>query len=431
VVMTHGGRPVERPVHLTPQQRREAQAQTGAWRRASGLSQKNMAAKVGVGHSTYRAWESGGEANAGPTLQQAQQLDRALKALLGEQYADGEAPETWGWPAKREMSYAAVAELLRAAGFVVPSPRSASPSVVFWVHRLREPNLLHGVFALAAAATTRAGLSVCLLLDDGGVPPRARRAARGEFESRVREWFAFASGDDSKLSIQLYSAILTSDLLAQRGWGAVMDYLNDKSGVLEFLLASKAVSPLQYSADADQSVLELVNQAESLKADRLLTPIRNWMVFEKEITRLSGGRSADRSLSIVTLGGEDERILWELWHRGCAEDLSERVQHIYLRPMPMPDYRVPWQVPTLTARTSRPWLTTYLRNRTARDGHTDLVEWILKAAVGLPAALNPDFRADLAPGLADAETLLRQSADQVSSAAPVIAEAVMRWLTKQ
>ena len=95
----------------------------------------------------------------------------------------------------------------------------------------------------------------------------------------------------------------------------------------------------------------------------------------------------------------------------------------------MPSYRVPWQEPPLTARTSRSWLTTYLRNRTVRDRHADLVEWILKAAVGLPAALNPDFRAGLAPVLADADALLRAPADQLSSAAPAIAEAVVSWLS--
>jgi transcriptional regulator with XRE-family HTH domain len=427
--MSSGGRPVERPVHLAPQQRREAQAQTAAWRRASGLSQRDMAAKVGVGHSTYRMWESGNEVHAGPTRQQAQQLDRALRTLLGARYAEDRVFEIWGWPAERDMSYAGVAELLRAAGFVIPTPQTTSPSVVFWVHRLREPNLLHGVFALAAAATTRAGMSVCLLLDDAGLAAGARHDARGEFESRVRDWFAFASGDDSKLDISLYSAVLTSELLARRGWAAVVDYLNDKSGVLDFLLASKTVSPLQYSTDAEQSVLELVMQTESLRADRLLIPLRNWMVFEKEITRLSDNRSMNRPGSIVTLGGEDERILWELWHRGCAEELSARVQHIYLRPVPMPSYRVPWQESPLTARTSRPWLTTYLRNRTVRDGHADLAEWILKAAVGLPAALNPDFRAGLAPVLADADALLRAPADQLSSAAPAIAEAVVSWLS--
>jgi transcriptional regulator with XRE-family HTH domain len=427
--MSSGGRPVERPVHLAPQQRREAQAQTAAWRRASGLSQRDMAAKVGVGHSTYRMWESGNEVHAGPTRQQAQQLDRALRTLLGARYAEDRVFEIWGWPAERDMSYAGVAELLRAAGFVIPTPQTTSPSVVFWVHRLREPNLLHGVFALAAAATTRAGMSVCLLLDDAGLAAGARHDARGEFEARVRDWFAFASGDDSKLDISLYSAVLTSELLARRGWAAVVDYLNDKSGVLDFLLASKTVSPLQYSTDAEQSVLELVMQTESLRADRLLIPLRNWMVFEKEITRLSDNRSMNRPGSIVTLGGEDERILWELWHRGCAEELSARVHHIYLRPVPMPSYRVPWQESPLTARTSRPWLTTYLRNRTVRDGHADLAEWILKAAVGLPAALNPDFRAGLAPVLADADALLRAPADQLSSAAPAIAEAVVSWLS--
>jgi transcriptional regulator with XRE-family HTH domain len=427
--MSSGGRPVERPVHLAPQQRREAQAQTAAWRRASGLSQKDMAARVGVGHSTYRMWESGNEAHAGPTRQQAQQLDRALRRLLGERYVEGRTFEIWGWPAERDISYGGVAELLRAAGFVMPTPQITSPSVVFWVHRLREPNLLHGVFALAAAAATRAGLSVCLFLDDAGLAAGARRDARGEFESRVKDWFGFASGDDSKLAIQLYSAVLTNELLAQRGWAAVVDYLNDKSAVLDFLLASKTVSPLQYSTDAEQSVLELVMQTESLRADRLLTPLRNWMLFENEIARLSDDRSTNRPSSIVTLGGEDERILWELWHRGCAEELSARVQHIYLRPIPMPSYRVPWQEPPLTARTSRSWLTTYLRNRTVRDGHADLVEWILKAAVGLPAALNPDFRSRLAPALAEADALVQAPRDQLSSAAPAIAEAVVSWLS--
>ena len=42
----------------------------------------------------------------------------------------------------------------------------ASPAGFFWVHRAREPNLVHGVFSLAAAAATRAGLPVHLLLDD-------------------------------------------------------------------------------------------------------------------------------------------------------------------------------------------------------------------------------------------------------------------------
>ena len=57
--MSRVGRPVERPVHLTPEQRRRAQAQTSQWRGLADLSQKEMAIKVGVSESTYRMWETG------------------------------------------------------------------------------------------------------------------------------------------------------------------------------------------------------------------------------------------------------------------------------------------------------------------------------------------------------------------------------------
>ena len=64
--MSGVGHPVERPVHLTPEQRRRAQAQTSQWRGLADLSQKEMAIKVGVGASTSCMWETGKEAYAGP-----------------------------------------------------------------------------------------------------------------------------------------------------------------------------------------------------------------------------------------------------------------------------------------------------------------------------------------------------------------------------
>jgi hypothetical protein len=287
---------------------------------------------------------------------------------------------------------------------------------------------VHGVLALAAAAATRTGLSVRLLLDDINLPPPTRQTLRDEFDFRLGSWFEFASGDKRMLTVDLYSDILTDQVLEKRGWAAVSGFLNSRSSVLEFLLASKAVSPLQYNINADQSVLELVRQAESLKADRLITPVRNWIIFEHEIAILADEHSIGRA-SIVTLGGEDERVLWELWHRGCAEELSECVQHIYLRPVPMPSHRVPWQEPALTTtKTDRPSLTTYVKNRTVQDGHTDLMEWILRAAVGLPAALNSDYRTQLPAILADPDALFARPPDERAQVIPTVAEAVVRWL---
>lgn len=422
--MASGGRPTERPVHLTPEQRRIAQERTAEWRRLAGISQAEMASAVLVGQSTYRLWETGRDPHAGPTLPQATQLDQALRKLLGNRYADGQALQIWGWPAPGDMSYERVAGLLRSAGFNVPNSHPAPPTDVLWVHRLQEPNLIHGVFALAAAAATRAGLSVRLLLDEMGLPPKERHGKHSEFESRVRDWFAFAGGHDSRLSIGLYSAILTGELVADRGWSTVRQYLSKENEVLSFLLASKVISPLLYDTDAEGSVLELIRQSQPPTADRLLDALQNWIVFEHEIASLLTARPADESMPVVTLGGDDERALWELWHNGCSDELSGRVQHIYLQPLPMPNNRAPWREGALLARTTRPTLTTYLRGRTINDRNTDLIEWMIKVAIGLPAGLRADFRAGLDPALNDAAVLLRP-ADETAAAT---AKAVIAWL---
>ena len=426
--MANGGRPVERPVHLTAEQRQQAQAQTTAWRERTRLSQQNFARAMGVGHSTYRSWENSKEANAGPTRPLCEQLNRALLRLL-EDYRDGDAFKVWGWPRQLDLQYEQVADLLRTSGFIVPgvpeSP-SALPSTVFWVHRLREPNLVHGVFSLAAAATTRAGMSVSLILDDTSLSPSRRPGMRSQFEAAVRRWFRFAQGVESALSVDVYSSILSPAHQTERGWQAVIDYLNADCQILDLLRASKIVSPLDYATDAEESVLDIVRHSESLKADRLLTPLRNWLVFEKKIAELSQSDTGVEPTSIVTLGGEDERILWDLWHRGCADALSNRVEHIYLHPMPIPSYRSPWQEPALAADVSRNPLGDYLRNRINRS--PDMIEWFLQAAVHLPASLNEDFRSSLDPLLRDTQALLRAPSVEVVGAAGTVAKTVVEWL---
>lgn len=433
--MTTVGRPVERPTHLSEDEHRRAQAQTAQWRQQAGLSQQQMAREVGAGHSTYRMWETGKDSHAGPTRLQAGQLDTALRRLLPGQYAEGQAYAVWGWPPADHISYEKTAELLRSAGFAVPGARPG-PQVMFWVHRLREPNLVHAVFALAAAAAQRAGVTVRLLLDDSAAMPGARTSLRAEFESQVRAWQAFAGGDDARLSVALYSEILTPPLLAEQGWAAAERYLSSGS-VLDYLLASKAVAPLQYSTDAEQSVLELVRQgADSLKAARLLTPLRNWMVFDAELARLAPLHRSGRDPAairpsppafppVATLGAEDERLMWELWHRGAAAESSVRVQHIYLRPAPLPNYRVPWQEHALAARTSRTWLAEYLRKRAEYDRHLDLMEWFLQAAVAFPAKLNSAYRASVEPALLEPNPLEQMSAAHLANS---IGRAVVGWV---
>jgi len=386
-----------------------------------------MATEIGVSSATYRSWESSRDDHAGPTRVLTEALNKALRRLLGDQYADGEAFDVWGWPRDQDMSYQQVAELLRAAGFLVPRPQANAqpPTQVFWPHRVREANLVHGVFALAAAAATRAGLTVHLLLDDVGLPER-RRYQCGELESWIRTWVTFASGDDAKVTVGRFSSVLTDQYLAEHAWRALNDYLDD-NWVLKFLLASKVVSPLRYRTHSQQSVLELLeNDRDSLKASKLLTPLRNWVVFEAEITRLLGGRPTRGSGTIITLGGDDERDLWEMWDGGCAEGLSARVQHVYLRTMPVPDHTAPWELRALRAGDSDRHM---LREYLAGSAGPDLIEWLLRSAIRLPAALNPGFQESLDPVLWDVEALLRAPATELSRVVGDMASAIAKWLT--
>jgi len=149
-------------------------------------------------------------------------------------------------------------------------------------------------------------------------------------------------------------------------------------------------------------------------------------VFEAEIDRLLNMPSTG-SGSVVTLGGGDEKVLWDIWRRGCPGGLPARVQHIFLRPMPTPSSHT-WDEPALTAsETSRSALEGYLIRRTRFDGHTDLVDWMLKAAVGLPAALSPGFREGLTPMPPGTEVLQGAFGQEPARAVAPLARAIVEW----
>ena len=49
--------------------------------------------------------------------------------------------------------------------------------------------------------------------------------------------------------------------------------VHGQSRVLDFLVASKVISPLHFRTHAEESVLALLRDSESRSADRLLTPL--------------------------------------------------------------------------------------------------------------------------------------------------------------
>jgi hypothetical protein len=73
-------------------------------------------------------------------------------------------------------------------------------------------------------------------------------------------------------------------------------------------------------------------------------------------------------------------------------------------------------------------LAAYLTKRTVEDGHSDLVEWMHRSAVRLPAALNPGF-GDAHPVIAEVDVPLRASGDELSRIVKAVASAVVEWFT--
>jgi hypothetical protein len=70
-----------------------------------------------------------------------------------------------------------------------------------------------------------------------------------------------------------------------------------------------------------------------------------------------------------------------------------------------------------------------LREYLTSSAGPNLIEWLLRSAIRLPAALNPGFRDSLDPMLRDVEALLRQPATDVSRVAGIISSAIAEWFT--
>jgi hypothetical protein len=94
--------------------------------------------------------------------------------------------------------------------------------------------------------------------------------------------------------------------------------------------------------------------------------------------------------------------------------------------MPTPR-RQTWDENALMVRTAtEDRLAAYLAKRTAEDGRADLLEWMHRSAVLLPAALNPGF-GQAHPDLAGVAAPLRASGDELSRITKAVASAVVEW----
>ena len=194
-------------------------------------------------------------------------------------------------------------------------PASGDPpgkTVVYWPVRLRPPTPIHAVQCFAAAGLQKSGNKVVLCVDDLG-----HVQGESEFYEKINKWFGRASGDDKQLEILTFRRIITAER-AKEVWRLVQKWLGVTEWDLERVLR---VSKLH---SEDLTLEKLLAQ----RPRRLLTPALVWACLQ-HISKLNKG------FQIITLGGYDERHLWEAW-RELVKERDSRVGHLYIPELQQP-----------------------------------------------------------------------------------------------
>lgn len=189
------------------------------------------------------------------------------------------------------------------------SYRGTSP-IVFWPVRLRKPTPIHALQTFAAAAIQSHGGEVILCLDDLG----NREYTESAFFKTAQRWWSRA-GMTKPFQERQFSQILAAPDSQFDAWPIVQRWLGvTEKRVLELLRISKIVKP----EETDDSQLSLLRDR---RPRRLLNPAVIWACLA-QIAEEYPGRP------IITLGGYDERPLWEAWRNGIVND-NLSVGHLY------------------------------------------------------------------------------------------------------
>jgi putative AlgH/UPF0301 family transcriptional regulator len=212
-------------------------------------------------------------------------------------------------------------------------PRPRYPELIFWPIRLRSsPSVIHMVQALAAASISACHVRIVACLDDYNLNDRESSAER--FKQAVERWFRHVPDAKAPEFISLRDFIESNevrllslkdstesddvrgdqeqaDLLVREThpWGVAQELFGTRNpSVLSVLMAAKIIPDIPPDRLLDDADL-IIRNLESKNARRLLTPLTVWSHLNYLLTETH----APHPESVVTLGGNEERRLWELW----------------------------------------------------------------------------------------------------------------------
>lgn len=186
-------------------------------------------------------------------------------------------------------------------------------SVVYWPVRLRKPTPIHAAQCFVAAGLQKRDCEVALWVDDLGrqeYPPDT-------FTSKLKRWYQKVGGNPNKLEVRKFSEILDHDgQHAAPAWKMLQQWLGTMVFYTDHILRVSKIWP------ATEEPGKVISEFSKRRPRRLMTPSMVW-------TCLSILYEARQDRSFITLGGYDEKSLWEAW-RTCCELPTMHVGHLYV-----------------------------------------------------------------------------------------------------
>ena len=197
--------------------------------------------------------------------------------------------------------------------WVYEPERVVTPKRVFWPVRLRRPTLIHSTQAYIAAGLSRAGAEVTLCVDDFG------NVIEHDFElltSFVQRHYSAIRQDWEKLRVVKATALISPERLA-RTWAILQKWLQAES-----MRLARVLRVCKFGSLEGPDGMSELPQMLAKKSRRLMTPAVVWSCLDALYPESSSTRA-----EIVTLGGYDEKELWDAWREVFGADW--RVGHVY------------------------------------------------------------------------------------------------------
>lgn len=192
-----------------------------------------------------------------------------------------------------------------------------SDLLVYWPVRLREPSPIHAAQCYAAAGLQKMGCTIALWIDNLG----NKEYNEDNFLNQFKKWFGKVGGDPTTLQVRKFTEILSDEPKhVEPAWEMLQKWLANSIYLTDHVLKVAKIWPSEGPNVKDPQ--NVINEIKKRRPRRLLNPSMVWtclMVLHHEA----------KERPIVTLGGYDEKDLWEAW-RACCEATELDVSHLYI-----------------------------------------------------------------------------------------------------